>query len=128
MSLIRETAPRIALVEDEPSHALLIHYNLELRGMNVSLFESGEKFLNESQQHYDLIIINGEIFDINGLHLCSQIKGGGITTPILFVTTNPRLDNSCCKLEQVEYILKPFSIKDLVSKVDQALSHQCIGA
>ncbi|WP_332629322.1 response regulator transcription factor [Halalkalibacter flavus] len=119
-----ETAPKVALVEDEPSHALLICYNLESRGKEVSLFESGDQFLHAELYPFDLIIINVDLHDIDGVKLCEQLKKKGVTAPILFATTNPKIEEGCCQGPQVKYIIKPFSIKDMVHKVDQLLTKQ----
>lgn len=114
---------KIALVEDEPSHALLISYNLESRGRKVSLFESGEQFLASQYDQFDLIIINVNLLDVDGLQLCSEMRNRGIETPILFVTTSPSLKDCLCTDNVLEYLVKPFAIKDLINKVDQLLTN-----
>ncbi|KHF38405.1 response regulator transcription factor [Halalkalibacter okhensis] len=116
-----EATPKIALVEDEPSHALLIRFNLESREKEVVHFESGDEFLHAKLYQYDLIIINVDLYDIDGLQLCTQLKDKGVSAPILFATTNPKIEEECCFDTQIQYIVKPFSIKDLVTKVEQLL-------
>ncbi|OIJ13637.1 hypothetical protein BKP37_10185 [Anaerobacillus alkalilacustris] len=122
MNFIEKDTQTVALVEDEPSHALLISYNLELRGIKVSLFESGEQFLNSKQDPFDLIITNVNHFDVGGLQLYSEIRNKGIETPILFVTTNPSINNYLCSDKALELLIKPFSIKELVVKVEHLLN------
>ncbi|MCT8137005.1 response regulator transcription factor [Anaerobacillus sp. CMMVII] len=122
MEFIEEDIKKIALLEDEPSHALLISYNLESRGVRVSLFESAEQFLNCSQKSFDLIIINVNLHDVNGLQLCSDIRKKGIDTPILFVKTSPSINKCLCADNNLELLIKPFSIKDLLLKVNQLLT------
>lgn len=116
-----EDSSKVALVEDEPSHALLMSYNLEIKGKQVILFEKSEDFLDTvKDQTFDLIIINVNLFNSDGLQLCQQIKNKGILTPILFVTTSPSLQD-CCNGTKLEYIVKPFSIKEFIQKVDHLL-------
>jgi DNA-binding response OmpR family regulator len=115
---------KIALVEDEPSHALLISYNLESRGMMVSLFESGEQFLiSEHDSNFDLIIINVNLHDEEGLELCANIRSRKLVAPILFVTTSPTVENCLCSDDALDYLVKPFSIKALIGKVNELLAN-----
>ncbi|WP_332689403.1 response regulator transcription factor [Halalkalibacter lacteus] len=117
---------KIALVEDEPSHALLMSYNLESRGMKVTLFENDKLFLiseHDSDFDFDLIIINVNLHDVEGLQLCASIRSRKLEVPILFVTTSPSLENCLCSDEPLDYLVKPFSIKELIDKVNQLLAN-----
>jgi DNA-binding response OmpR family regulator len=117
---------KVALVEDEPSHALLISYNLESRGMAVTLFESGGKFLlSEHDSNFDLIIINVNLHDVEGLELCANIRSRKLEVPILFVTTSSSVESCLCSDNALDYLVKPFSIKELMEKVTRLLaSHE----
>ncbi|MFC0469382.1 response regulator transcription factor [Halalkalibacter kiskunsagensis] len=113
---------KIALVEDEPSHALLMSYNLESKGMKVALFQSDELFLM-SEHDIDLVIINVNLHDVEGVQLCTSIRSRKLEVPILFVTTSPSIGNYLSSDEDLDYLVKPFSIKELIDKVTQLLAH-----
>ncbi|MGN8768005.1 response regulator transcription factor [Paenibacillus barengoltzii] len=109
---------RIALVEDEPSHAILIRYNLEQRGYQIDHYSSGNNFFKKIHSNPGLIIISVQLSDVDGLKLCEEIRKKGIATPILFLTTSLK-DESCSCIDNVDYLRKPFSIPDLIQKVQR---------
>lgn len=87
----------IGVVEDEPSHAILLRYNLERIGYNVEHFETGEEYLKHNNPNeFGLIIINVQLGDVDGLKLCETIRNKGIDVPILFLTTSFNQEQCSC--------------------------------
>lgn len=110
----------IAVVEDEPSHATLLKYNLEQRGYDVSHYENGKSFLEDSStKRFRLIIINAQISDINGLELKSKIREKKMASPILFLTTGKIEEKRRWGTADIEFLGKPFKITSLMNKVEK---------
>jgi DNA-binding response OmpR family regulator len=113
---------RIAIVEDEPSHATLLKFNLERIGYNVEHFDVGEEFLNHPNPNsFNLVIISVQLGDIDGLKLCETIRDKGINIPILFLTTSINHEQCSC-VHAMDILNKPFSLKELFNKVQQILA------
>lgn len=112
---------RIAIVEDEHAHALLVEYNLEKLGYKTEHFTSGKEFLDQLIfNEFNLIIINVQLSDVDGLKLCKKIRNREVTTPILFLTTSLHEEDCSC-VEEMTFVNKPFSIKDLLNQIQNML-------
>lgn len=113
----------IVLIEDEPSHTLLLQYNLEKLGYLVSAYGGQEHLVAAwRQQPIDLIIISVQLDETNGIQVCQSIRDKGILAPILFLTTNPKIVECSC-IYAVDYLIKPFSMKSLGEKVEQMIDN-----
>ncbi|WP_154658026.1 response regulator [Fictibacillus gelatini] len=82
---------------------------------------TGEEFLKHNNPNeFGLIIINVQLGDVDGLKLCETIRNKGIDVPILFLTTSFNQEQCSC-VDAMDILNKPFSLKDLLSKVEQML-------
>lgn len=118
--------PSIAVIEDEPSHATLLRYNLEQRGYRISHFDSGISFLEDSStKRYKLIIINAQISDINGLDLRNKIREKQVASPILFLTTD-QIEEIKWGAPDIEFLAKPFKITCLMNKVEKLVQQASV--
>jgi len=96
-----------------------------LNDFNCIFFESGKACLEaiETKQP-DLILLDIEIPDTNGLEICRKIKENNLNRfPIIFVTGMDSLEE---RLEGYtaggdDYICKPFKREELLAKVNAAL-------
>jgi two-component system, OmpR family, response regulator RegX3 len=113
------SVPRILVVEDEESLADTVRYNLEREGYAVAVASDGrralERFRSESPS---LVILDLMLPEISGLDVCRQIRQIS-TVPIIMVTAK---DSEADKVSGLEigaddYVTKPFSVRELVSRV-----------
>ncbi len=111
---------QIALVEDEPSHSMLVEYNLKKNGYHhIDHYNKGRIFLTNLPSHnYQLVIINVQLFDLDGFTLCHKIREMNRKVPILFLST----DSNCKCKDNIALLEKPFSISDLIGKVEELLN------
>jgi two-component system phosphate regulon response regulator PhoB len=110
---------QIAIIEDEMNHAKLIGFNLEKKGYKTEHFSKIEDFIRlDYAISFDLILISAQLYE-DGLQLCHKVKENDISIPILLLTTSV-IDNTCC-VDGVEYLFKPFNIKELLDKVKELL-------
>ena len=112
-------AKKILLVEDEKSIAEGIIYNLKNEGMRVTHVDEGPIALDLfEEEHFDLVILDIMLPEISGLDICRSIRKTS-NVPIIMVTAR---DDEVDKITGLEigaddYITKPFSVKELISRV-----------
>lgn len=121
--LVRRPMPaegaRILVVEDEPSLADTMRYNLEREGFAVSLAEDGRRALERFRAEPPaLIILDLMLPEMSGLDVCRQIRAES-EVPIIIVTAKDSEADKVAGLElgADDYVTKPFSVRELVSRV-----------
>jgi len=112
-------APRILVVEDEESLADTVRYNLEREGYAVVVAADGRKALERFRTEApSLVILDLMLPEMSGLDVCRQIRQIS-NVPIIMVTAK---DSEADKVSGLElgaddYVTKPFSVRELVSRV-----------
>ena len=112
------TAP-ILIVEDEPSIGEAVKYALEREGYRVDTAQDGREGLKKFEDALpSLVLLDLMIPGISGLDLCRIIRSES-TIPILMVTAKDGEADKIVGLEigADDYITKPFSIPELISRV-----------
>ena len=110
---------RILVVEDEESLADTVRYNLEREGYAVRVSGDGrgalERFREESP---DLVILDLMLPEVSGLDVCRTIRSDS-DVPIIMVTAKDSEADKVAGLElgADDYVTKPFSMRELVSRV-----------
>ena len=82
-------APRILIVEDEASLALLLAYNLEAEGFQVEREERGDQAeVRLEEMAPDLLILDWMLPGVSGLELCRRVRAREATRtlPIIMLT------------------------------------------
>jgi two-component system response regulator RegX3 len=112
-------AARILVVEDEESLADTVRYNLEREGYSVAVASDGRAALDRFRsQNPSLVILDLMLPEMSGLDVCRQIRQIS-NVPIIMVTAK---DSEADKVSGLElgaddYVTKPFSVRELVSRV-----------
>ena len=110
---------RILLVEDEESLAESIRYSLEREGYAVSVAVDGRAAIERFRaDHPDLIVLDLMLPELSGLDVCRMIRQES-TVPIVMVTAKDSEADKVTGLElgADDYVTKPFSVRELVSRV-----------
>lgn len=111
---------KILIVEDDKVLNKTLAYNLTADGYEVtsaySFLDAVER-LKESE--FDIALLDINLPDGNGLHLCDEIRGRGQHTYIMFITANDKEGDMLKGYEAgcTDYITKPFSVMVLCKKV-----------
>jgi two-component system response regulator RegX3 len=110
---------KILLVEDEESLAETVRYNLEREGFRVSVASDGRRALERfGTEAPSLVILDLMLPEMSGLDVCRQIRRIS-QVPIVMVTAKDSEADKVTGLElgADDYVTKPFSIRELVSRV-----------
>lgn len=114
----------ILVVEDEPKIREGIIDALTFQGFDVTSAERGDEALSKAiMQQPDLILLDIMLPKLNGLDVCENLRENGIKCPIVFLSAKGREDDRIEGLEAGadDYITKPFSIKELIARVNAHL-------
>jgi two-component system alkaline phosphatase synthesis response regulator PhoP len=115
---------RILLVEDEESILEVLKLNLELEGYDLVGLNRGREVLKTfNEQHFDLILLDIMLPDIDGLQLCEQIRLQDTDIPIIFITAKDSGQDRIFGLKKGadDYISKPFQLEELLLRIQNLL-------
>lgn len=114
-----EPLTRILVVEDEPSLAESVRYNLEREGFEVIVASDGRTGLERFRADApSLVILDLMLPQLSGLDVCRAIRAES-DVPIIIVTAKDAEADKVAGLElgADDYVTKPFSVRELVSRV-----------
>ncbi len=119
---------KILIVEDEKNIAELVTYNLEKSGFDCVTTNNGEDALVILQKHeIDLVILDIMLPQMDGLEACRRIRRGNRTssTPIIMLTAKGEETDRIVGFElgANDYVVKPFSPRELVLRVKSILNY-----
>ena len=115
----------ILIVDDEKDLRTLLKRYFELNGYFVDTAENGLKAIEKAGLQPDLILLDINMPDMDGLEVCRRIRDF-VSCPILFLTA--RIEDGD-KLKGFatggdDYIAKPFSIDELGARVEAHLRRE----
>jgi two-component system, OmpR family, response regulator RegX3 len=125
-----EAQARILLVEDEESLADSVRYNLEREGFGVTVAGDGrlaiERFRTDRPH---LVILDLMLPEMSGLDVCRMIRQES-AVPIIMVTAKDSEADKVTGLElgADDYVTKPFSVRELTSRVRAHLRRAAIAS
>jgi two-component system, OmpR family, response regulator len=120
---------KILLIEDDAETALFIADGLSGEGHDTTVAVNGRAGLNRGMSEaWDLLIVDRMLPELDGLTLVGKLRGAGIQTPILFLTTLGGVDARVEGLNAGadDYLMKPFSFAELAARV-AALGRRRLG-
>ena len=119
---------KILVVDDEPDILLTVGQMLEMSGYEVVRAKDGNECIdkmNEFETDPDLIILDIMMPNISGWDVAAKLKENPKwkDIPIVFLTAKgDTMSVGMGGLAAVDYIVKPFDIKDLVVRVKNILN------
>ena len=115
------TKKRILIVDDEQSICDVVSFNLVLAGFETAIANSAREALNLGIDRFDLLLLDVMMKEISGFELARMVKDSPSTrhVPIIFMTAKDDEQDILkgCELGADDYIVKPFSIAILYSKL-----------
>ena len=120
-----ETRKRILIVDDEEDICNILSFNLEKAGYDTRIVHSAEEALTSGVNGYDLILLDIMMEGISGLKMAEMMKKNPDTAkiPIIFISAKDTEDDTVNGLNigADDYIAKPFSIREVLSRVAAVL-------
>lgn len=119
----------ILLVDTDPGNIETIKGALSERGFQVDCSDDGKEAVKKIlAQTPDLILLEVEIPGMDGWEICSLLKQNKATSriPIIFVSEKSKIHNQlqAVYLGANGFIPKPFSMGELVNRVEQLLAYR----
>ena len=118
----------ILVVDDEPDILLTVSQTLEMFGYNVIQARDGVECINKLNDldfSPDLVLLDIMMPDLSGWDVAAKIKENPSwkEIPIVFLTAKgDTMSIGMGNLAAVDYIVKPFDVRDLKERVEKVLS------
>ncbi len=116
---------RILLAEDNPTSQRLVQIIAESRGYEIIVVDNGAAALRAlSAEDFDLVLMDCQMPEMNGLQATRAIRQGGSKVPIVALTARAQKDDSeqCRAAGMDDYLSKPFRQKQLVDMLEKWLA------
>ena len=117
---------KILIVEDEQDLQQVLDYNLRQAGHEVLVAKLGHEGIRLArEQRPDLVLLDLMLPDLSGTEVCKTLKEGSTTKtiPVLMVTARgEEIDRVVgFELGADDYVVKPFSVRELLLRVQAVL-------
>lgn len=119
-----ETTMKILLAEDDPNLSTLLEEYLNLKGFDVTLSLDGDDAFNSFQSGtFDLCLLDVMMPKKDGFTLARDIRKHNPDIPIIFLTAKSMKEDKIegFNLGADDYITKPFSMEELLARINAVL-------
>jgi two-component system phosphate regulon response regulator PhoB len=118
--------PIVLIVEDDPSLATLLRYNIEKEGFRVSEAHDGEEALLQVQEAQpDLVVLDWMLPKVSGIEVCRRLRARVETKnlPVIMLTARGEDADRVRGLDTGadDYLTKPFSMTELLARIRAVL-------
>ena len=121
---------RILIVEDEPAiraglEDVFVYHGYEVR----SAADGAEGYAQARSGRHDLLLLDVMLPSMNGFEICDRIRSEDREQPIIMLTARSADDDIIqgLRLGADDYVAKPFSVQQLVLRVEAVLRRSRIG-
>jgi len=119
---MNETAPRVLVIDDNPSNLRVLFNLLTEHGMHVIISQGGLRGIERAKSAKPhVILLDIQMPDVDGYEVCRQLRRDSVTreTPILFATAYTDASSKLRGFEAggSDYITKPFDANEVAARV-----------
>jgi len=117
-------ANSILIVDDEENIRKYLGQSLTKDGFEVFTAKYGKEGINLlAQKHIDVVLLDLNLPDLNGLDVLKEIKQMDVQAVIIIITAYGEISTAveATKLGAYEYLTKPFDVEDVKIVIDKAL-------
>jgi DNA-binding response OmpR family regulator len=117
-------AIKVLYVEDEIFLGKIVFETLNSRGFSVHMESDGNQVLKAFEQFApDICVLDIMLPNKNGFEIAAEIRQKNESIPIIFLTAKTQTEDVVkgFKLGGNDYIRKPFSIEELIVRIESAL-------
>lgn len=118
--------PRILIVDDEEIALDLLESVLAEKFITERA-ECGQTCLDKfQQQSFDIVLLDVNLPDINGLDICQQLSEINASTPVIFISAKDTEAERLAGYQAgaYDYIVKPVVAGELLAKLERVLNQQ----
>lgn len=111
---------KILLVEDELALSEVVVDSLEAQQHIVEHVSNGREAISRLKFYqYDLVILDWNLPELDGIEVCRQFRQAGGMTPVIMLTGKREVDDKEAGLDAGadDYLTKPFHLKELGARV-----------
>jgi DNA-binding response OmpR family regulator len=111
----------VLIAEDSPAMSRALEDNFAMKGYNVKTARDGQLALDAAlNDRPDVIILDIMLPRVNGFEICSRIREKKVDTPIIMLSAKDQESDIIMGLNlgADEYVTKPFSIRQLLARVE----------
>jgi DNA-binding response OmpR family regulator len=122
--MIRKSARRVLVVDDEPSVREMLSDFLEMNNFICMQADNGESAVDVTRREkFDLIIMDVRMPGVSGIEALREIKREAPTQPVVMVTAVSEVETAveAMRLGANDYVMKPFVLHDMLITVDHAI-------
>ncbi|WP_270169723.1 response regulator transcription factor [Paenibacillus sp. SYP-B4298] len=115
---------KVLVIEDEPTLARLLSYNLMQEGYETTVVDHGAEGLQVALQgSFELIILDIMLPGMNGFEVLTKLRQNRIATPVIILTARNAEEEVVQGLKHGadDYITKPFGVAELLARVSAVL-------
>lgn len=116
---------KILVVDDEADICNILKFNLDKAGYETATALSAEDALMRGIIDYDLVLLDVMMEGISGFQMAQMMKKNpeSAKIPIIFITAKDTEEDTLkgFELGADDYIAKPFSVREVVSRVNAVL-------
>lgn len=111
---------KILIVDDDPKLIEMVNDLLTFEHYETEVVANGQDALHLMQSFpFDLVILDWQLPDLEGIEICKRFRSGGHNTPVLILTGKRSVDEKEAGLDAGadDYLTKPFHRKELSARV-----------
>jgi len=118
---------KIAICDDESKMRVeLRDYTLHLvhdyvDSVNISIFENGQQLLDHYPRDLDVLLLDIQLGDIDGISVAKKIRKFDTQVNIVFITSLPQFAVDGYKVRAFGYLLKPLSYQDFFMELQELI-------
>lgn len=111
---------QILIVDDESRISVFIAKGLKAAGYATVAVGTGTEAIGHAvSNRYDLMVLDLGLPDMDGFQVLNEIRGSGVTMPVIILTARDSVHDTVAGLEQGadDYMAKPFRFEELLARV-----------
>ena len=111
---------KVLLIEDDAETSAYIVNGLMEAGLVVDHAGNGrDGLVFAAGEAYDVMVVDRMLPGLDGLGIVKTIRGAGVKTPVLFLTTMAGVEDRVAGLEAGgdDYLVKPFAFSELLARI-----------
>ena len=123
VATVSQSSPRVLVVDDEPSITDAVATALRYEGyetMEVGAGRAAEQAIDTFRP--DLIVLDVMLPDLDGFAIARRLRDGNHKVPVIFLTAKDATEDKVAGLALADdYVTKPFSLAEIVARVQSVL-------